>query len=284
MAQQRQIQQVGEAGRQAAALAARQPWVKPLARLGYAAIGAVYGLIGALALRLALGVGGETTDQQGALRQILEAPFGRVLLGLIALGLFGYLIWRIIEAVLDVEGKGDEAKGLVARSGYFISGLLAGYLGFAAARLALGSGGGQGNGAQDWTARLLGAPFGQLLVGLVGAIVIGVGLNQIYKAWAEKYREELAWNRMSAGERTLADRVAKIGLVAHGIVLSMTGWFFIQAALTFNPEEVGGVGQALAELAGQPYGPWLLGVVAAGLVAFGIYRFFEARYHHILAR
>lgn len=274
----------GSAPQQIAAHAARQPWLKPLARLGYAAIGVVYGLIGALALRLALGAGGETTDQQGALQQVLEAPFGRLLLGLIALGLFGYLVWRIVEAVLDVEDKGDDAKGVVTRSGYFISGLIAGGLGLTAARMALGQGGGQGNASQDWTARLLGAPFGQLLVGLVGAIVIGVGAYQLYQAYKGTYRDKLAWDRMSAGEHTMADRVAKVGLVAHGIVLAMIGWFFIQAALSFDASQVGGVGQALGELARQPFGPWLLGVVAAGLIAFGVFRFFEARYHHILAR
>lgn len=278
------MNRAGGASRQAAAHAARQPWLKPLARLGYAAIGAVYGLIGALALRLAFGVGGETTDQQGALQQVLEAPFGRLLLGLIALGLFGYLVWRIVEAVLDVEDKGSDAKGMVTRVGYFISGLIAGALGFTAARMALGQGGGQGDATQDWTARLLGAPFGQLLVGLIGAIVIGVGGYQLYQAWKGTYRKKLAWEQMSAGEHTLADRVAKVGLIAHGIVLAMTGWFFIQAALMSDASEAGGVGQALGELAAQPSGPWLLGIMAAGLIAFGVYRFFEARYHHILAR
>jgi len=286
MTQQEPVRRARNATRQAAARAARQPWVRPLARLGYVAIGAVYALIGVLALRLAFGLGGEATDQRGALREILEAPFGRILLGLVALGLAGYLLWRIIEAVLDVEDKGGDAKGLLVRAGYVISGLLAGGLGLSAARLALGGGdsGDSGDNARSWTARLLEQPFGVWLVILLGAVVIGVGLFQLYQAWKGTYRDKLAWDRMSADERSAADRVARVGLVAHGVVLGITGWFFVRAALNVNPEEAGSIGDALTELAAQPYGPWLLGAVAAGLIAFGAFRFFEGRYHHILAR
>lgn len=279
-------QQGGAQG--AASEAAQHPWVKNLARIGLAAIGAVYMLVGGLALRLAIGSGGgggSAPDQQTALQQIQEAPLGRVVLGLIALGLFGYLVWRLTEAFADIEGEGNEPKGLAKRAGHAVNGVVYGGIGLQAGLLALGrSGGGGGSSQQEWTARFMSLPFGRWLVGLAGLFVIGYGLYQIYEAWKEKYRERLIYARMSAAERRWVDPLSKAGLVAHGIVLSLVGAFLIQAAYTFNPQEAQGLGGALNEIARQPFGPWLLGIMALGLIAYGVYKLAQARYHRVLAR
>jgi hypothetical protein len=266
----------------AAAAPAENHWVRSAARLGYAAIGVVYVLVGVLAVQVALGSGRGTPDKDVALHELLQAPFGRVLLGIVAVGLFGYLIWRMIEAIGDVEGRGNEAKGLAMRAGYAISGLIYGSLGLQAARLALGQG--QGQEPQDWTARLLGQPFGRWMVGAVGLVVLGVGVYQIYKGWSDLFREKLAMGRMGEAVRRWATWAARLGLSAHGIVLGMIGWFLIRAAVTFNPDEARGLGGALASLASQSYGPWLLAAVAVGLAAYGVYNLVVARYHHLLAR
>lgn len=127
-------------------------------------------------------------------------------------------------------------------------------------------------------------PLGRWLVGLAGLFVIGYGLYQIYEAWQEKYRERLSYSQMSAAERRWLDPLSKAGLVAHGIVLGLVGLFLIQAAYTFNPQEAQGLGGVLSEIAQQPFGPWLLGLVALGLIAYGVYKLAQARYHRVLAQ
>jgi hypothetical protein len=262
------------------------PWVERLARFGYAAKGVVYVVIGYLALRLAFGQGGEATGPEGALSAIGDQPFGRALLAIVAAGLFAYALWRLVQAVVDPERKGKDAKGLAQRAGYAASGLTYGTLGLLAARMAMGqSGGSQGGQSQeDWTARLLAQPFGVWLVGLVGLVIIGIGLYQLYYGISGKFRNELKLHEMSAVETTWATRAGRLGYIARGVVYTIIGGLFILAALNTNPEEAGGFGDAMAALAQQPYGPWLIGLVGLGVLAYGIYAFVQAKYRRIFAQ
>lgn len=261
------------------------PWVEKFARFGYTAKGVVYIVIGILALQLAFGQGGEATGPEGALTTIGQQPFGRALLAIMAVGLLAYALWRFVQAVVDPEHKGKDAKGLAQRAGYIASGLTYGALGLLAVRMALGQAGGEGGQSQeDWTARLLAQPFGVWLVALVGLLVIGVGLYQLYYGVSGKFRKELKLHEMSQTEVTWATRSGRLGYVARGVVYVIIGGFFVSAALRANPEEAGGFGQALAELGRQPYGPWLLGAVALGVFCYGIYSFVQARYRRIFAR
>jgi hypothetical protein len=258
------------------------PWVEWLARLGYIAKGVVYFVVGALAAEAAFGQGGQTTDQQGALVEILHQPFGQILLGVVAVGLFGYALWRLVEASLDPERNGKDAKGLVKRTGYVVSGLAYGALGIEAVRLVLGSGGGQGgNQTQDWTAQLMAQPLGRWLVGLAGLVVIGVGLWQFYEAYSAHFRKELMLNRLSEQQRDWVIGSGRFGFAARGVVYVLIGSFLVQAARHANPSEAGGLGEALATLAQQTYGPWLLGIVAIGLMAYGLFAMVLARYRRI---
>ncbi|MEZ4736742.1 MAG: DUF1206 domain-containing protein [Caldilineaceae bacterium] len=260
------------------------PWVVWLARFGFAAKGFVYIVIGALAFLAAIGQGGQTTGPEGALSSIAQAPFGRILLGLVAIGLFGYALWRLVQAGIDPENEGTDAAGVVKRIGFAVSGIVYAGLGFEAARLALGASGGGNSGdgqAEDWTARLMAQPFGPWLVGLAGLIIIGTGLYQFYKAYSVKFREKLKLQEMSTREITWATRSGRIGFAARGVVYCIIGWFLIQAALRSNPQQAGGIGEALQELARQPYGPWLLGIVAVGLIGYGFFAFVLARYRRI---
>lgn len=262
-----------------------KPWVARLARLGYVSRGVVYVVVGGLAVEAALGWGGKKTTTTGALATIAQQPFGRVLLVVLALGLAGYALWRFVQGIVDPEHKGTDAKGLVKRCGYVISGLA--YTGLAATAIQILRGGARtgnaGNSSpQDWTERLLAQPFGRWLVAAVGVVIIAVGVNALYIAWKEKFRDKLKRAEMSPLEQTWATRIGKIGLIARSVVSGLIGAFLLQAALRADPNEARGPDGALKVLAQQPYGKWLLGVVAAGLVAFGLYSFFEARYRRVM--
>ncbi|MEB3278947.1 MAG: DUF1206 domain-containing protein [Lyngbya sp.] len=257
-------------------------WIERLARFGYATKGAVYGLIGLLALMAAFSSGGKTTGTRGALRTIAAQPFGQILLILIAVGLVGYAIWRFVEAIQDPDRKGSDLKGIATRIGYGISGLIYTGLAFNAALLAIGAaGGGGGDSKQTWTARLLSQPFGQWLVGTIGAILIGIGLYRIYKAYRIKFRKKLNLAELDYKQEKLIVNVCRFGITARGVIFMMLGFFLIQAARQFDASEVQGLDGALQTLARQPYGKFLLAIAAFGLVAYAVYMFVQARYRLI---
>lgn len=276
------VKDAAQQAKQTASAAAENPMVEKLGRFGYAAKGVVYAIVGILAVQAAVGAGGATTGQQGALSAIAAQPLGRLLLVLVAIGLVGYVIWRIVQAVIDTDGKGNEPKGIATRLGYVVSGIAYGGLALAAARLALGSGDSGGGSTASMTARLMEQPFGRWLVTIVGVVVIGVGLYQIYRAYSASFRKHLKLNEMSDTEETWAVRSSRFGLLAHGIVFGITGIFVVQAALNSDPNRAQGLDGALQALAGQPFGPWLLGIVALGLVAYGIHQLVEARYRRMI--
>jgi hypothetical protein len=256
--------------------------METLARFGYAAKGFVYMAIGILALLAAFSIGGKTTGTSGALQTIAEQPFGRLLLILIAIGLVGYVIWRLIQAVKDPDNKGNDAKGLFTRLGYLLSGLA--YMGVAAnaALLAFGnsgsSGSGSGDSKQDWTATVMQQPFGRWLIGIVGALIIGIGFYRIYRAYKIKFRKKLDLKELSSQQEKWLVNISRFGIAARGVVFIMIGFFVLQAAKNFNPQEVKGLDGALLSLAQQPYGKVLLGLMALGLIAYAVYLWLQARY------
>jgi hypothetical protein len=191
--------------------------IETLARLGYAANGVVYVVIGVLAVQAAFGSGGKTTGSSGAIQTIAGQPFGKFLLALLSIGLIGYIIWCFVQAIMEPENRGTNVKGILSRLGYTASGLI--YVGLAvtAVRLAMGSGsGGGGGGTQQKTASLLQQPFGPWLVGIIGALIIVVAIYQLYKSYSMKFREELNLGRMSLkqqpGQFASADLVEQQGL------------------------------------------------------------------------
>lgn len=274
---------IEQAGRQVEQMArtAGRPWVEPLARFGYAARGVVYAFIGVLAVQAAFFGRGETTGPEGAIQTIADKS--KLLLVLIAIGLFGYALWRFVQGILDPENKGRDAKGLVKRGAMIASGVA--YAGFAllAFRLISQDGAGAASGGQSSTAAsLLSMPFGRALVILAGISVIVSALYQIYEAYTKKFQRRMKTAEMSPEEQRLALRTGQLGLASRGVAFVITGWFLIQAALRYDPSQARGLGGALETLAGQPYGPWLLGIVALGLVAYGAYSFLQARYRRIV--
>lgn len=271
------VRQPGNTARQAVT----STWGTRLARAGYTAKGIVYVIIGALAAQAALGHGGTTTDQQGAVQTIYQQPFGRFLLILVAIGLIGYAVWSLSQGVLDVEHNGTKAKALVQRLGYTLIGVTYAGLAFGSLRLAVGAGSaGSGSNAktQDWTARLLEAPGGVALVVIAGLVVLGVAGTLYYQGISASFANHLMAHPAEGQVRRGAVLLGRIGYVALGIVFTIIGIFLIVAALQHNPGEAKGLAGALSTLAAQPFGQVLLGIVALGLLAYGIFSFAEARY------
>lgn len=246
-------------------------WLEWLARAGFFAKGVVYLLVGWLALQVALGQGGQTAGPQQALGFITRLPFGRTLLILVGLGLLAYAAWRLTQAALDPEHEADGGEGVVKRLGWAFSGLV--YAGLGVSVFG-GLGGGSG-GSEGLVARLLAQPWGRWLVGLVALAIVGVGVYQFVRAAQRKFVK-----RLGAHPRWL-ERLGQAGFSARGVVYCVMGALFMSAALTYDASSAGGIGDALAALRDQPYGPWLLGLVALGLALYGVYAMLLVRYRRL---
>ena len=258
---------------------ARKEGFEWLARAGLAARGAVYGVVAVLAIKLALGEGGKATNQQGALKTVAAQPFGKVLLILLAIGLFGYALWRLTRAALGhgVETGRDDAKERISAAA---SGIVYGSLCVTAIQILLGSGGSSGH-PDKAAGGVLGWPGGQWLVGIAGLVMIGVGLDQARRGLTKQFCEYSKTEQMSPKMRRFFEIAGMAGHLARTVVFSMVGYFLIRAAIDYKPKKAVGLDGALAKLGHASYGPVLLGIVAAGLLAFAVYSALDARYRKV---
>ncbi|HEX2092455.1 MAG TPA: DUF1206 domain-containing protein [Longimicrobiaceae bacterium] len=266
-------------GRQAAREAA--PWVGRLARMGYAARGVVYVLVGGIAARAAWGAGERATGSEGAMVAILHQPFGRALLAGVALGLAGHALHRGVQAALDTEGRGGDAGGMLRRAGYALSGLVHTGLAWTAAGMALAGSGSDREDAGRRTETLLSQPFGEWLTVAVGLGFVGFGAYELYRAAASDPAKRMDLAGVGAGTRLWMVRAARAGLASRGVVFGLIGVFLVRAALHHDPGEARGLGGALRALQEREHGPWLLGATALGLVAYGVFELAKARYRRI---
>lgn len=256
------------------------PWVERMARVGYTAKGLLYIAMGILAAQVAFGMGGRTIDTEGALLLVHDMTFGRLLLLVASGGLFGYALWRIVEALMDPDGRGDGPKGLALRAGFAARGLLHGALGIAALRLATRErAAASPDRARSWTAVVLDMPAGELLVWLGAATVAGYGLYQLYRSYATKLGRQLDLSRLSGQIRAWVVAVCRFGIAARGIVFCSIAWFAARAAALHDAGQVGGIRESLALLA--RLGQWPFALVALGLIAYGVYELVNARYRRI---
>lgn len=251
------------------------------ARLGFAARGLVYVLIGWFALDVALN-GGQPTDNQGALGTLAHAPLGHILLAVCALGFAGYAVWRLTEAITDPEGRSGTLKGKFERLAYGFSGIAHFILATAAARLALKqvsakSGAPGDKSAESWSGWLMEQPGGVLLLVLAGVTLLAVAAAQAIKSYKATF-DELDGDVPAPN---YVRWIGRLGYAARGLIFALCGWFLISAALSHDAERAGGLGEALRHLRAQDGGAVILGCVAVGLALFGMFSMIEARYRHI---
>ncbi len=257
---------------------AKEHKMKWFARLGYGARGLIYLVIGGLAIMSAIGVGGSTVDSRGAILKVMQQPLGHTMLVILVVGLLGYVGWRLIQAIKDTDQHGKSAKGLAVRGGLLVSAITHALLAYYTTTLLLATGS-SGSGSGSAKGFIASTP-GQIVLALVGLAVIGAGVAHIvkgYKAGFEKYMD------IPPGQKGWVRPLCQFGLIARGVVWLMIGWFLIQSVLNASAGDIAGMNEALYTLASSPYGAWLLGVVAAGLFAFGVYSFLEAAYRRINA-
>ena len=258
-----------------------QNTLEAMARVGHAARGTVYCLVGGLALLAAFGSGGQTGGSRSALQTLLGKPFGHVLLAVIALGLVCFATWRGVEAITDADRRGRDWKGLAVRAAHLGSAVIYVGLAFSAVGLMLGRGsGGDDEAAKGWTAWLMAQPFGLWILGCVGAGIMAAGAGYIVRAWRGRVTRGL---ECSPDTEKWVIPMGRVGFGARGVVFLLIGGFLIMAALHSRAAEAQGIGGALRTLQAQPYGSFLLGVTAAGLVAFGVFGFVEGVFRRIEA-
>jgi Domain of Unknown Function (DUF1206) len=264
--------------------AAREAFVQSrafewLSRAGFVARGLIYGIIGILALKLALGDGGKLTNQQGALHTVANQPFGGLLLTLVAIGLGGYSMWRLVRAAIGHGPEGADTG--VDRVGALGSGLFYGAMCVLAVEVLLGTDSKSTGSAKKETAGVLGWPAGVWIIGIAGVVMIGVALYQGYRGVTHKFLEDSKTAEMGPRTRKGITVIGTVGHLARMIVFGLVGIFLIKAAIDFNPQKAVGLDGAMASIVHRSYGPFALGVVAAGLVAFALYSLSDARYRKI---
>lgn len=249
-------------------------------RFGLASKGAVYCVMGILTVLTAFGMGGRKGDKATVFQFIYEQPFGKVLLILIGLGLLGFVALRFVQSVRDTDNKGNNVKGLVTRVGFAISAFL--YLGFSiyALRLAMDNPS-SGDSRQFIVAKVMEWPMGEWVIGIVAAIVAISGLNQLYKGISGKFMKKVTLVR--SGLDKIFRKAGLIGYVARGVVFLILGYFLAVAAAHSNPKQAQGTKEAFDFIQGN-FGNVLMGIVAVGLVGYGVFMFIRARYERIHLR
>jgi hypothetical protein len=254
-----------------------RPWIFRLVRIGYAAKGAIYLLIGVLALRLAIGEGGRLTDSSGVLKTIVAQPFGLALLAIIGVGILAYAAWAVTQAIVDAHRKGSSASGLMDRGLSIIKGVVYGTIGVEAMRLVLGSDAGSRN-ADDYARTAMQFPLGGVFLVLVGVGIGIYGVTQIWMAWHSQFDDDLNQQQLRQEGGAWVLNIGRAGIGARGVILVLVGYALARAGFDERPAEASGMTEAMWTLFAQPYGQWLLAAVAAGLICFGVFQLLHARY------
>lgn len=253
------------------------PLMEALTRIGYGTRGLIYIIMGLLAVQVALGKGGALASPLGAIAKIGKQPAGMVLLWVVLLGLVSYSLWGVVRALMDPLHKGHDVKGLIERGGFLTSAFgyavlimpTYGYL----TGTSLASKGSQ---TQRIITAIMAMPWGRWVIGIIGLAALASGLYQIYLAFKSGFDRQFETYALTPKQVKLATDIGRFGTAARGVVLAVVGGLIVFAAYRANPRQPIGMDTALATLLHQPYGIWLLGIVAVGLIGFGCYSMLSA--------
>jgi hypothetical protein len=261
--------------------AANSSFMSGLARAGFVARGAMYALIGIIAVEIALGHSRQQADRSGAVRLVAATPFGSVILWLLVVGFAGMTLWRLSEAIWGAAGP--DGHKATSRLGSLGRAVIYGVITYGILKFAVGLGAPASSNkqSQDLTATALKHSGGQALVAVVGAVIAIAGVVLMYQAWQARFLRRMRMGAASATTRKAVTRLGQIGGVARGAVFVTIGIFLAIAAIDAKPGQAKGIDSGLLVFAHTPLGPWLLVLVAVGLIMFGAFSCCEARWREV---
>jgi hypothetical protein len=263
--------------------AAANPTLELLERLGYVVRGVLYAVMGFLALKIALSTpGGKATDLSGSLVWLIGNPLGKLVLVVTIIGLVAYALWGLVRAIYDPLHRGRDAKGIMARLGFVTSAVSYLAISLFALHILAGQGAASHDTTQKAVSTLLTNPLGGAITVVLGVVAILIGIGQFIEAYRATFAQDLKAREMTPSERDIAIGLGRFGMAARGVTFLVIGWFLIQAGLHHAPSQAQGFGGAFLFLLAQPYGRWLLGIVALGFIALGLHSFACARWVRLL--
>ena len=251
-----------------------------LTRAGFIGYGIVHLLFAWLILQIALGQSSGDGDQSGALRELAKQPLGMTLVIATIVGLVAMAIWQAFEAAIghrSDQGRNRVAERVVS-AGRLVVYLYLAYTGYKVVKGAKSS---SADSQQKASEDLMAATGGRWLVALIGLVVAGIGIGLVVYGVLKKFEKHLNSGRMSAGMRRTSRRLGIAGYSAKGVAYAVAGGLLVVAAVTYEPEKARGLDGAIRTLAEQSYGAWLLGLMALGIAAYGVFCFIEARYRKV---
>lgn len=254
-------------------------WLENFFRFGLISKGVVYCLLGVLTVLAAIGLRGKNASKTDAFNLIYEQPFGKLLLIIIALGLFGFVTLRLFQSFADLDHKGDDPKGVVNRIGYAISALIYSSMGIYAGKLALSGSHGSGDSKQFIVTKVLALPAGAWIIGIAAVIIMINGGYQVYKGASKKFLKKI--QMVPSKFSDVFKKSGIIGYISRGIVLLVIGYLLLHSALEADPEGVKDTDGAFSFLENN-FGSFLMGVIALGLVGYGVFMFVKAKYERLI--
>jgi hypothetical protein len=258
-----------------------------LGRAGWVAKGAVYVLIGVLAVPIAFGGSDDSANKDGALSQIAENSWGTWLLWVLTLGLVGYALWRFLTACLPATHD-EGAKTLVHRVAYAASGVIylvfawtAGSIAMLGGEQASDSGGGEEAQVERVSRTLIEQGWGRWALAMLGLGVVAYAVHEAREGLGRRFRDDLDLQGAGTAERDLLDRFGVAGHLGRALVAALIAVFLVRAAITANPDDANGLDATLHEVASNGLGGVLVLVAALGLLAYGGFCIVSAR-HRVL--
>jgi hypothetical protein len=265
--------------------AAANPWLERLGRLGYIVRGVLYGVMGILALRLALGAPTRTADQRGTLYLLSGSPLAKVFLLIVIISLAAYALWGFVRAVYDPLGRGKGTSGIVARLGFAWSGLNYAALLLFALTFLVGATKSDGSDTMQKTVgALLSRPAGGVITIVAGIIGVAAGLGQFIDVYKAGFKQDLKRNQMNRATRITVDSLGRFGMFSRGVIFTMLGFFILLAGLHHHASDAQGIGEAFQVIARSPMGHFSLAVVGAGFIALGFHSLANARWVRMLQK